>query len=269
MRSLVLVAAAVLACDPNPSDSPRPAPPPQPEAEPDVAAEPVAAPVGLTYQRTRITNTDVEADVFVAQLEHIRLVALDARAGGRSTARADVLRRESGAFVAVNGTFFTASEQPLGLLQQGSTTLSRLRDADWGVLEVDTGGRARLVHTRDYTPSPEVEFAVQCGPRVVIGGQVPRLKPQSASRTALCVRSAREIAVVVTRGLVQADAIGHWLAAPPPDGGLGCTDALLLDGGPSTQVSAEFGNTAVELMGGWGVPNGVGLVPREGIVVSE
>ncbi len=262
MRSLIFLAAVgLLGCDARSREAQQS---PSPPARVDVPAPvpPSAAPAGLEYRRVRIADTEVDAEVFIADLEHMRLVALDGRIGGRASARVAVLREEAEALVAVNGTFFSPSKQPLGLLRQGTTELSALRDADWGVLEVDGEGLARLVHTRDYVPSPEVEFAVQCGPRVVIGGEVPRLKPQSASRTALCVRSSREVAVVVTRGLVFADALGRWLAAPTDDGGLGCTDALLLDGGPSTQLSAAFGETSVELLGGWGVPNGVGVQSR-------
>ena len=264
MRSLVLLAAlASLGCDSPPSDPQPSAPRPTRVDSPAPAAEPsTPAPVGLEYRRDRIAGTEVDADVFIVDLERMQLVALDGRTDERTAARVDVLRDEAKALIAVNGTFFSSALQPLGLLRQGSTELSPLRDADWGVLEVDGRGHARLVHTRDYDPSPEVEFAVQCGPRVVIDGRVPRLKPQSASRTALCVRSRREVAVVVTRGPVFADALGRWLAGPSEDGGLECTDALLLDGGPSTQLSASFGDTAVERMGGWAVPNGVGVVAR-------
>lgn len=262
MRSVFLLAAVgLLGCDSRSTEvQHHPAPPARLDVP--VPAPPRAAPAGLEYRRVRIADTEVDAEVFIADLERMRLVALDGRTGERASARVAVLREEAEALVAVNGTFFSPSQEPLGLLRQGATQLSTLRDADWGVLEVDGRRRARLVHTRDYVPSPEVEFAVQCGPRVVIGGEVPRLKPQSASRTALCVRSSSEVAIVVTRGLVFADALGRWLAKPAEDGGLACTDALLLDGGPSTQVSAAFGDTSVELLGGWGVPNGVGLRNR-------
>jgi len=198
----------------------------------------------------------------VADLRRMRLVALDARHEDRPAARVGTLRAEAHALVAVNGTFFDRDGAPLGLLRQGDEQLSSLRDADWGVLEVDGSGRARLVHTRDYAPSSSVEFAVQCGPRVVIDGEVPKLEPQSAHRTALCVRSDHEVALLVTRGPVYADALGRWLAAPQQHGGLGCRDALLLDGGPSTQASAQIGAREIEVTGGWPVPNGVGVVPR-------
>ena len=219
-------------------------------------------PPGLEYTKVVIAETDVEAEVFVADLTEMRLVALDARAKDRSIARVDVLRAEQDALVVVNGTFFSPKAEPLGLLRQGSVEMSALREADWGVLEVDEAGRARLVHTRDYVPGPTVDFAVQCGPRVVIDGDVPRLKKQSALRTALCIRTEQEIALVVTRGPVLADVLGAWLAAPESPSGLGCRDALLLDGGPSTQLSARVGDFELDVPGGWGVPNGIGLVAR-------
>lgn len=237
------------------TSEPKPEPPPPSNPEPP-------RPIGLDHAAMRITTAGVDAEVFIADLTKVRLVALDARASDRSNAWVGTLRSESDAMVVVNGTFFATDGKPLGLLRQDDEELSPLRQADWGVLEVDGTGRVRLVHTKDYVPSAEVEFAVQCGPRVVIEGKVPSLKPQSAHRTALCVRSDHEVAVLVTRGPVRADALGTWLAAPVSDGGLGCSDALLLDGGPSTQLSARVGPVKLDIRGGWGVPNGVGIVAR-------
>lgn len=257
---LMLCLAMLAGCDPQPEAPPQPRAVPTRVDLPPVAevAPPPAAPEGLAYSRMRVAETDVDADVFQLDLAKVRLRAIDARSGERIGARVDTLRAESGAWVVVNGTFFDRSGAPLGLLRQGDRVLNPLRSADWGVLEVDADGRARLVHTRDYEPGPTAQFAVQCGPRVVIDGKVPKLKKQSASRTALCTRGDRQVALLVTRGQVEADALGSWLVAE-----LGCTDALLLDGGPSTQLSAAFGDVNLELRGGWAVPNGIAVVPLE------
>jgi len=259
VRSLRIAAAfttLLTACEPA-------AAPPTPRRPPSATPTPAPkTPVGLQHQTRRVLGTEVDAEVFIADLRQLRLVALEGRGDGRLGARVDVLRAENDALVAVNGTFFARNGAPLGLLVNDGTELNPLRNADWGVLEVNATGHARLVHTRDYVPSPHAEFAVQCGPRVVIEGTVPRLKPQSADRTALCVRAPTEVALVVTRGPVQADTLGTWLAAPAEQNGLACTDALLLDGGPSTQLSASAGGLQMELPGGWAVPNGVGLQPR-------
>ncbi len=229
---------------------------PIPTAKLDVPSS--ASSEGLEHVSMSIGDTRTDAEVFIADLARVRLVALDARTAERTAARVTALREEHDAWLVVNGTFFSHSGEPMGLLRQGDAELNPLRTADWGVFEVDGRGNARLVHTRDYVPAAEVEMAVQCGPRVVIDGSVPSLKPQSAHRTALCIRGPSEVAVVITRGAVLADAFGAWLAHD-----LGCRDALLLDGGPSTQLSARVGALSMDVHGGWGVPNGIGIIPRE------
>ena len=252
MRRSLSLALVLVGCG-EPS-SPRTVP--IPTAKLDVPAP--ASSEGLEHATMSIGDTGAQAEVFIADLTRVRLVALDARTENRTAARVTALREEHDAWLVVNGTFFSHSGEPMGLLRQADTELNPLRSADWGVFEVDGSGHARLVHTRDYVPAAEVEMAVQCGPRVVIDGEVPGLKPQSAHRTALCIRNPSEVAVVITRGVVLADAFGRWLADD-----LGCRDALLLDGGPSTQLSARVGTLSMDVHGGWGVPNGIGIVPRE------
>jgi len=229
----------------------------------------VAAPVqspdpGVSHERRAVPGTEAMAEVVTVDLTRMQFIPAIAAGHGNGTPRAtvDALRRETGAWVMVNGTFFDPQGRALGLLRGAGTPASPLRSADWGVLEVTRGGRARIVHTRDYAASPDVEFAVQCGPRVVIDGRAPSLKPQRARRTALCLRDPTHVALVVVDERIEASDLGAWFAATPHAGGLGCRDALLLDGGPSTQLSARFPGVELEVAGGSPVPNGVGVVPR-------
>jgi len=52
------------------------------------------------------------------------------------------------------------------------------------------------------------------------------------------------------------------LARSTADGGLGCWVALNLDGGPSTQLSVATPALTLEVPGGWGVPNGLAILPK-------
>jgi hypothetical protein len=62
---------------------------------------------------------------------------------------------------------------------------------------------------------------------------------------------------------VETTAFARFLADPPDQGGLGCRDALNLDGGPSTQLVAKLPALSLSLPGGWGVPNALVVVPRQ------
>jgi uncharacterized protein YigE (DUF2233 family) len=71
------------------------------------------------------------------------------------------------------------------------------------------------------------------------------------------------IVVLVVSTKVEATAFARFLADPPDQGGLGCRDALNLDGGPSTQLVVKLPGLALSLPGGWGVPNALVAAPRK------
>jgi len=227
-----------------------------------VALVPTTTP-GLLHTRRTVAEAGVLADIFVADLTRLRLIGIDARTHGRLVAPVEVLRAEADAHVAINGTFFDDKDRPLGLLVSGGVTRSPLRTADWGVLTVDDKGTAALVHTRDFRASDTIDFAVQCGPRVVIDGTPPSLKLQVARRTGVCIQGPQQVALFVVDAPVEANTLAAWLARPESAGGLGCRDAVLLDGGPSSQLDAREGTRHPGIRGGWGVPNAVGVVTRD------
>jgi hypothetical protein len=54
----------------------------------------------------------------------------------------------------------------------------------------------------------------------------------------------------------------HFLALPRSAGGLGCRNALNLDGGQSTQLHAALPGLSLEMRGGAAVPNALVVIPR-------
>ena len=96
-------------------------------------------------------------------------------------------------------------------------------------------------------------LVVQGIPRLVVGGKIQPLKPQLAERTAVCAKDSVVVLVVSTK--VETTAFARFLADPPDQGGLGCRDALNLDGGPSTQLVVKLPALSLSVPGGWGVPN--------------
>jgi uncharacterized protein YigE (DUF2233 family) len=169
---------------------------------------------------------------------------------------ADVLRDTPGAAAVVNGGFFDGKGAPLGLrIARGKTVVPLRPRVDWGVLAF-AGGRASIVHSRDFVPSSEIEAAIQVGPRIVVDGAVSRLKPQVARRTAVALpQGGTSLTLVVAPQAVDAAALGARLAA------LGYHAALMLDGGPSTQLAISAG-AARSIPGGYGVPDLLALVRR-------
>ncbi len=205
---------------------------------------------------------------FRVDLTRFRLIAADARQFGpeRKTADLREMARWWKGLLAVNGSYFDENDRPLGLVVSNGVTLNSFRKADWGVLyEVD--GRAGLVHTRDWPKRSETldpDFAIQVGPRVVVNGEPTRLKPQIHRRAAIGILpGGRSLVLVVTdSGKAEANALARVMATSPEKGGLGCRDAVMMDGGPSAQLYLNAGGQNLSVPGGWSVPVGVLVVER-------
>ncbi|PYN26568.1 MAG: hypothetical protein DMD99_05170 [Candidatus Rokuibacteriota bacterium] len=59
----------------------------------------------------------------------------------------------------------------------------------------------------------------------------------------------------------ETTAFARFLADLPEKGGLGCVDALNLDGDPSTQLVVKLPGLELSLPGGWAGPNALVVTP--------
>jgi Phosphodiester glycosidase len=179
-------------------------------------------------------------------------------AGGPTARRTiEEIAAPHAAVVAINASFFDPEGRAMGLAVYDGRAAGGTRLKNWGALVV--GNRARIVLGADLADPLVHRVVVQGIPRLVIGGQVPQLKPQIAERTAVCAEATTVIFVVTTRA--EATPFARFLAERPENGGLGCSDALNLDGGPSTQLVARLGSLTLSLTGRWGVPNALVVTP--------
>ena len=160
--------------------------------------------------------------------------------------------------VAVNASFFDKEGRAMGLAVDEGRVMASSKQRNWGALVID-GQRGRIMLGADIQDHRAHRLIVQGIPRLLVGGQVQQLKPQVAERTAVCAEETVVIVVVSTRA--EATAFARFLAAPPDKGGLGCWDALNLDGGPSTQLVVKLPALALSRPGGWGVPNALVAAP--------
>ncbi len=203
-----------------------------------VVARESAAPVrGTSSARERVTEHGETFEVSRVSfaLEAVRVDVVDL---GRSRDIGAALARAQGApLLAVNGGFFGERGEPLGLVVSSGRRLSPFsRSMSGGVLTID-GDRAALSETEAFDPTSPHAFAIQCRPRLVVGGAVNIRADDGkrAERTALCLREGGAVLDVVIARTVDGGpsllAIAQHLAST------GCEDALNLDGGPSTGIA--------------------------------
>jgi hypothetical protein len=193
-----------------------------------------------------------KVDLDVAEL---RLVP----AGGPSSRRtvAEIVAPYT-AVVGINASFFDREGRTMGLAVDEGRLIASSKRETWGALVVDAKG-ARIVLGAEVNDPLAHRLVVQGIPRLVVGGTVQRLKPQLAERTAVCAQGSVVVLVVSTKA--ETVAFARFLADPPDKGGLGCWDALNLDGGPSTQLVVKLPTLALALPRGWSVPNALIVAP--------
>jgi uncharacterized protein YigE (DUF2233 family) len=213
-----------------------------------LAAVPGWQPIAPGAERLRLDQDGLRLELFRFDLQKYRAEVVVSGAEQPRTAAA--LRSETAAVAAVNGGFFDEKWRSLGMrISAGKTVIGLRPRVDWGVLLV-RGGRAQIVHSREFRADPTIEQAIQVGPRLLSGGQPMRLKPQSARRTAVALdREGRFLTLVLADAPAEAQRVAEALA------GLGFDAALMFDGGPSTQLALELGEVKLTLPGGYAVPD--------------
>lgn len=171
-------------------------------------------------------------------------------------ATAHILGKRSDALLAVNAGFFDPANQPLGLRLSKGEILNPLKNISWwGVFYMERE-HPRIVSQRTFKKDDHMYFALQAGPRLVIHSQIPPLKEGYAERTVLGITADNQIIIAVTENApVTTSQVAKLLAAPVRDGGLGCKDALNLDGGSSSQLYAHIKNFYLHVPGFSRIPD--------------
>ncbi len=174
---------------------------------------------------------------------------IDAVLQPNSTARAVA---GAGTF-AINANFFDEQFRPLGVVLSSRKELNPPHPVSWqAVFFVDGKGRPDIVPIKRWKDARKTAVtAVQCGPRLVIKGernQVAKADPDW--RSGVCIDRKDKVVFFATAPETQLDV--HQMVDRAV--ALGCRDALLFDGGPSTQMYLRREGGEVEVSGDKRVP---------------
>jgi uncharacterized protein YigE (DUF2233 family) len=220
---------------------------------------------GLEYAAlsVRPTGSDSPTTIHVLRLDPRRfaMTVIDAAKTGVKLADARAFRVADKAIAAVNGGYFDPEYRPLGLLVSGGRQLRRLRRVDHGVFTV-ADGTPRLQHARKFNKPAKLDFAVECGPRLVVDGKPLTFKPGVHRRTAIGHDRSGRVLVLATAGVLGLADLAAFMARPLASGGLGAIAALNLDGGSSTMFDLHHPSATAKVPAPVRIPIGLGVVRR-------
>lgn len=194
---------------------------------------------GLAYQdlATSLLSPWSHIHVFRIDLSKYRLESIFASALAKKFAYAEEFAEHTQALIAINGGFFDKNYLPLGLRISQFKQKNPLKRISWWGIFYTQHNKAYMTNVRAYSPSPSIDFALQSGPRLIVNGQIPSLKPGIAERTALGISKKGEVIVLVTENNpLSTKELASLMQAPPLD----CQHALNLDGGSSSQLQATI-----------------------------
>lgn len=221
---------------------------------------------GLAYARLPVSQslTPGVLHAFRIDLQRFRLKLGYAKRARPHQAGLRYLARRYGAVLVSNGGFFGMGGKPLGLRISGGKVQSRLSPVSWWGVFYMRRGRPFVVSRRAFRRQPGIEFAIQSGPRLLVHGQIPRLRPGDDRRTALCItRQGRVVLMATENAMLSTTALAQMLRRSESQGGLGCVDALNLDGGASTQLYAQTGHFRLDLPGYTRIADAVLVIPKK------
>lgn len=150
--------------------------------------------------------------------------------------------------LAMNGGMYHEDLTPVGLLIEDRIQKSPLNLADGegnfflkpnGVFLIGKDGKAAVMEASAYaTARPDVAFATQSGPMLVIDGQLhPRFEPNGTSRyirNGVGVRDGNTVVLAISRSAVSLGSFARLFRDA-----LGCPNALFLDGAVSALSGGE------------------------------
>jgi exopolysaccharide biosynthesis protein len=195
---------------------------------------PIVSAASLNVHRVQFKKGNTSFEAVIARMPRggTKAKLIDLPEGG---SLADIAR-QNGAMLAINGGYFDAAFQPVGLQR-----IDRRDTGTWleqsplsGVVTVDDAGAIDLVH-RDRAAFDRAASAFQTGPFLIEPGGDDGIRSsddKAAERTILAT-NATDVFIIITTPATLLD-VADALSASPLLGGPTFDRALNLDGGPSS-----------------------------------
>ncbi len=184
--------------------------------------------------------------VFKIDLKQNQLSLVSAKDLDRRVASVDEYAEHSNALLTINGGFFDEKYQSLGLRIANYKELSPLKRISWWGVFYIKNNKPMVSTAGLFHASPAISFAVQSGPRLLVNGHIPPLKPGRAERSALGITTDNQVIMLITDNApLSTIELAQLMKSAP----LNCVQALNLDGGSSTQLNAKMNRFQLNVHG--------------------
>ena len=196
--------------------------------------------------------------VFRINLKYNKLDLITANDLSLHNASVGTFARHSNALIAINGGFFDHNFRPLGLRIGHQRKHNPIKNISWWGIFYVKNHQPHITSRRGYINDTDIDFAVQSGPRLLVNGKILGLKTGYAERSALGITTDGHVIIVVSNNFPMTTTdLAHVMKRAP----LNCTDALNLDGGSSSQLTAHLGLFQINVHGFTNVSDAVVVKP--------
>lgn len=217
---------------------------------------------GLEFGQWQEKSLNAVVYVLRVDLKQNRITPIDSRDFNKKLMSVQEMAQQSGALSVINANFFDRSHHPLGLILKDGKILNGFHPTPWYAAFLTKGSRAQIRKAFAKDQIAGFENGVQAGPRLITGGDIPKLKNETSPKSAVGLDAQGRVYLIAVSGAVEISQFARYLAIPVQKGGLGLHHALNLDGGSSTQFYLGVDGRVVSLPGFTKVPVGLGVFPK-------
>lgn len=204
--------------------------------------------------------------VFRFDLQNYKLQLAFNNPQAQQTSSVMQLVKSNAAVIGINGGFFTPDIKPLGLRISNGLLRNPLHNTSWWGIFFTRDDHAYIASPKAFHGDKNINFAVQSGPRLLVNGQIPALKPGMDDRSALGITQNGRIILLVSQNFpLSTTELAKIMQAPTDQGGLNCVDALNLDGGSSSQLYANVNQFSLNVPSFAIVSDAVLVVPKKSV----
>ncbi len=171
------------------------------------------------------------------------------------------IARHVNALIGINGGFFTPEHKSIGLLVKSGKQINPMHYTSWWSVFGIRGNTPIILPQWQVKSTSRFTMALQAGPRLVVNGRVPKLKnKKNTARSAIGITSGGQVIIVATEGAgISLTDMAQLMLRSRFINGLGCPNAMALDGGRSSQLYSRVGDVNLSVEGFSRVPNGIGV----------